>query len=303
MMTKTKISKLVLKFKARPDYHQLISYGKVMETIGWKVVPLTGANLFVKPIGPLSFAKLQRFSQVKIRELLAAQTKYRIVRLHLEPGLNASLAGLQSAGFLPTNTHYAYTKTLIVDLSGSEAEILSSFSKTASYQMRRSLKTKVTYEVIPFAQLDEGLKQEILDLHRQWSREKRIAGYDDPFMRAMWQHMQGEGSMILARLDGQLHGALFFLTHHKVGLYFYQFTSWQARGGLYIPSGLAYQAIKLAKTKKCDIFDLCSAFDERYPKENLSWKGFTTHKEHFHPTSIYYPPAYARTSLSFFRVK
>lgn len=291
---------LIERFEIRPDYHQLSSYGLVMKEIGWDVIHLQGCQLFIKKIGPVAFAKLQRPSKVNFVELIERQRQHRILHLHLEPGLKMSLDQLERYGFKTTRTHYAYTKTLIVDLSHQEKEILASFSKTTAYQMRRSRKMGVEYEAIPFRKLTNEGKQEILNLHAQWSREKKIAGYDDAFLKALWKHMR-EGTMILARVDGQLHGALFLLIHHKLAMYFYQFTSREAREGLYIPSGMAYEAILLAKKQGCDLFDLCSAYDERYSKENLKWKGFSTHKERFHPTAIYYPVAYARDWLPFLR--
>lgn len=286
------------RFARVPDYHQLPSYGKVMQAIGWEVVPLKGCQLFVKRLGPVAFAKLQRPARVDLKELIAVQKQYRIVRLYLEPGLSLPLEGITDVGFRPTLTHYAYTKTLIVDLTGSEQRVLASFSKTTSYQMRRSLKLGVEYQAVAFAKLSMEEKEEILALHARWSREKKIAGYDDAFMKAFWQYMK-EGTMILARVQGQLHGALFLLIHHRLGMYFYQFTSPEARSGLFIPSGLAYQAIKLSRERRCTLFDLCSAYDERYPKENVSWQGFSQHKARFHPTPIYYPGGFQRTIFPF----
>lgn len=286
---------LVTAFARRPDYHQLPSYAKVMQEIGWKVVTLKSGNLFVKQLGPVAFAKLQRANAVDFKELSLVQRRLHMLVLYLEPGLSADLGALNGAGFKSTNTHYAYTKTLIVDLTPELTEVLASFSKTTAYQMRRSLKVGVEYQIVPFQTLSPTQKQATLDLHRAWSSEKHVAGYEDNLLEAIWKHMS-EGVMIFARKNGQLHGALFLLMHHKVGMYFYQFSSKQGRHELYVPSGLAYQSIRLAKERGCDIFDLCSAYDERY-KENAKWKGFSKYKERFHPTPVYYPQAYRRLIL------
>ncbi len=289
---------LVKRFSSIPDYHQLASYARVMEEIGWNAVKVRGGYLFVKPLGPIAFAKFQRPAKIDAEELVRVQKRLRIVRFLLEPGLQTDTRVLNQVGFRVTNAHYAYTKTLLVDLSGSMGQILASLSKTTSYQMRRSLKMGVAYKFIPYAQLSEAQKTEILSLHARWSKEKKVSGYDDTFLRAMWRHMK-EGTMILAYEKGILHGALFLLMHHKLGMYFYQFTSEVARKKLYVPSGLAYQAIKLSKEQGCNLFDLCSAYDERYPKENLKWKGFSAHKDRFHPTPVYFPQSYVKHYLPF----
>lgn len=292
-----KINSLEERFAQRPDYRQLDSYGRVMQKIGWKIIKLKGANLFIRSIGPVAFAKLQRPQNVDLAELVKIQKQHRILGLQLEPGLKMDLSELYAYGFKPTKSHYAYTKSVIFALDGTLAQIMSTFSKTTSYQMRRALKQNVDYEYIPFSNLTATDKAEILKLHQDWSTEKKVMGYDDNFLNAVWEEMS-QGTMILARVGGVLHGALFFIAHHHVGMYFYQFTSKRARAGLYIPSGLAFHAIKLAKQVDCDIFDLCSAHDERYPKENLKWRGFTRHKEGYHPTPIYYPQSYARNLIS-----
>lgn len=289
-------------FASRVDYHQLPSYARVMEHIGWDIVPLSSSYLFVRRVGPIAFAKFQHPEVINGKALISLQRKLHIVEIFIEPSLifgTIAQKNLEEAGFKKTGNHHAYTKTLICNIRGSESEVLSSFSKTTSYQMRHSQKMGVQYLVVPFGTLTQEQKREIFALHAGWSKEKKVAGYADSFLEAMWQEMQQEGRMILAYHKKKLEGALFLLTHHRVGMYFYQFSSRQARHALYIPSGMAFVAIQEAKRLGCDIFDLCSAYDERYPEENVAWKGFSTHKEHFHPTPIYYPPAFVKTNIPF----
>lgn len=296
---------LVSLFSDRTDYHQLPSYARVMESIHWDVIPVSGAYLFVKRLGPVSFGKLQRPANIDIPAIKKLQRKLHMAQLFIEPALDSHINGKQvddkkrqklllGAGFKHTSDHHAYTKTYVCSLEGSEQEVLCSFSQTARYHIRKSLQTNVVYACIPYGELDEQVKREIITLHNSWSKEKKVMGYTDEFLYSMWKEMTQEGTMVLARLDGVLIGAMFFLTHHRVGMYFYQFSSKDARGSLHVPSGLAYQAIKVARAKGCTLFDLCSAYDERYGKEHLAWKGFTEHKEQYHPTPIYYPGAFVR---------
>ena len=276
-----------------------------MERIHWDVIPISGSYVFVKRLGPLSFAKLQRPENIDIKGFLALQKRLHTAQFFLEPSLSSRVNGkivsdatrdklLMEAGFRQTHDHHAYTKTLVCDISGSEAQILKSFSKTLSYKMRRSLRMDVVYDVVPFVLLTRSDKQHIQDLHASWSKEKKVCGYTDAFLHAMWEEMTKEGTMILARYKDELVGALFLYAHHRVGMYFYQFSSRMGRDKLFVPSGLAYHAIIEARRRGCDVFDLCSAYDERYPNDHRPWLGFTRHKLEFHPTPIYYPPAFVR---------
>ncbi|HSW89305.1 MAG TPA: hypothetical protein VLH19_00330 [Patescibacteria group bacterium] len=283
---------LLSRFVSRPDYHQLPAYARVMERIGWDVIPMNGQYLFVRRIGPISIAKFQRPQSIDFSNLKKLQKRLPLVKTYIDPGLSLDLEILRSNGLKETKNHHAYTKTFICNLHGSEEKILASFSKTLKYQMLRSLRMGVSYKVVAFVNLTEETKTEIVKLHSEWETEKKVSGYPNNFLRILWQEMQKEGSMILAYEGKTLHGALYFLHHHGVAMYFYQYTSQKGRQSLYVPSGLAYQTVKLAKFLGCDILDLCSAYDERFGTENLKWKGFSVHKEHFHPTSVYYPPSF-----------
>jgi hypothetical protein len=288
---------LVSAFSARTDYHQLPSYARVMEGIHWDVIPVSGSYVFVKRVGPISFAKLQRPAAIHIDELVSLQKKLHIAQLFLEPALTYTHEQgilLEKAGFARTNNHHAYTKTYICDISGSESVVLRSFSKTMQYQIRRSLHVGVEYVSVPFAKLTKEEKENICTLHTAWSKERKVLGYPDDFLYALWNGFSNRGEMVLAYKGSELHGVLFLLYNGPIGMYFYQFSSNLGRKSLYIPSGLAYQGIVAARRNGCTIFDLCSCFDERYPTENIKWQGFSEHKLRFHPTPIYYPGAFVR---------
>lgn len=102
-----------------------------------------------------------------------------------------------------------------------------------------------------------------------------------------------KGFFLSAYQSQKLVGGMIVLIHDHVGNYFYTCTTKKGRE-LQVPSGLTYQAIELAKEERCDIFDFCSVYDERYPKQNKRWKGFTEFKRRFMPTDIYFPVTFTR---------
>lgn len=300
---------IIKSFQITSDYHQSVNYARLMTMIGWEVVPLRGSYLFLRRVGPISFAKWQRPATVDRPQIAKIAKQLNIVKLYLEPALVTTLetgettsdlgALLLPFGFRETTTHHAYTKTLVIDLRPDIDAVMKGFSQTSRLQIKRSQRLGVTYKKILFSQLDAGVIQQILKLHAMWRQEKQVLGYDDHFLRSLFKAFDYQGEAILAFVEEKLHGVLLLTYHAGVGQYFYQFTSKEGRDKLYLPSGLAYQGMRSAKTRGSVWFDFCSCYDERYKSENLKWRGFSEHKARFHPTPIYYPPAFVLTRLPY----
>jgi lipid II:glycine glycyltransferase (peptidoglycan interpeptide bridge formation enzyme) len=303
------------RFYRREDFHQSLSYAKVMEGIGWYTIPMGGAQIFVRQLGPVSLAKIQRPKCLDLKELGRIRKKLHIAHLIIEPPLKGELidvngrkhsfsfltpqdsllveAKLYEAGYKITKDHFAHSKTALIDLANSLDTILAKFPSKTRYNIKISQRIICQYEVTRFADISDVELQEFFDLHTAWSKEKKVMGYTNAFLKVMARSFPQNGWLISARVDGKLAGAMMVIIHDRIGYYFYTCSSIDGRN-LHIPTGLTYQAIKLSKEYGADIFDFCSVYDERYPKEHPRWKGFTTFKERFIPTPIYYPPSFDR---------
>lgn len=281
---------LIERFANHQDYHQSPAYAAAMRTIGWESHQCGEANVFLRRLGPVSFAKLQRGRGIDWKKLAALRRQYHALQFFIDPALAEGESPPLSAGFKVTRDHHAHTKTLIVDLAGSERQILSSFSQSARRQISQGQKSSVIYRAVPFAQLTNTEISEALELHALWSKEKKVYGYPDSFLKSTLAAFSQSGTLLTARENGKLIGVIYHLEYDQVGLYFYAYTSPRGRQ-LHVPYVLAWESIKLAKTHGCDVYDFCSCYDERYPKDNPRWQGFTEFKQRFHPTPIYYPEA------------
>jgi len=58
---------------------------------------------------------------------------------------------------------------------------------------------------------------------------------------------------------------------------------------LFAPTLLVWEALKLSKKRGMKEFDFLGVNDERLPKDNPSWRGFTKFKEEFGGKPLYYP--------------
>lgn len=305
-------------FATHEDLHQSASYARIMDGIGWASVPVSGSRISVRRLGPLSLAKMQRPRVIDIPKLLALRKKLLMVYLVIEPalqgviidkqgtshsydcttpeGVTATHAILRAAGLRVTRTQYAHSKTAIIDLSKPLADVIAAFPQKARYNMKLSQKKGVTYSVRPLSSFGDEDRARFFVLHDAWSKEKNVHGYTDAFLKVTLAAFAHDGVYIQAEIDGTLAGGMFVLIHDGVAYYFYTCTSKEGRER-HVPTGLLYEALKVAYAHHCAFLDFCSVYDERYPEQYKRWQGFTVFKDRFHPIPVYYPQTVARWLL------
>jgi peptidoglycan pentaglycine glycine transferase (the first glycine) len=288
------MSLLVDHFSQRIDYHQCSEYGQVMRSIGWEVIQKDHSQVFIKKVGPVSFAKIQRPMAVDFTWLRQLRTRFHILQLFIDPGLpshDAQPEMYKVHGYKRTLSHHAYTKTFLIDLSPPIPDVLKSFSQSARRHIRESEQSSIQVEAVPFSKVTLSLKREVVALHDEWSKEKKVLGYENSFLLSFIDAFKKKGTLITAREGSNLIGIVMHTEHDRVGMYFYAFSAVRGRQ-LSLPYRLAWESMKLAKSHGCDIYDFCSCYDERFPSQNPRWKGFSEFKLRFHPEPIYYPQSY-----------
>lgn len=303
------------RFYHREDFHQSTAYAKVMEGIGWSTIPIDGSQIFVRQVGPVSLAKMQRPQRIDLPILAKLRSKVHLVHTIIEPPLTGELTDMRGrkhsfsfltpknqetatqyfkdAGYRVTKEHYAHSKTALIDIQDSLDTVVSKFPSKTRYNIKISQRLLCQYTIQSFEDTSDTQLQEFFDLHTEWSKEKKVMGYSNTFLRVMTRSFDTSGWFISATVEGKLAGLMMVLICDRIGYYFYTFSSIAGRN-LHVPTGLLYQALKLSKEKGADIFDFCSVYDERYPGDHPRWQGFTTFKERFVPTPIYYPPTFDR---------
>src|SRR3989344_2865793 len=141
-------------YQVTEDLRQSEEYGKYMEKIGWKVVRLGNINVFVKRLGPVAIAKIQRVKMpINFEMVDKMQQENRVMMCKVEPSFahSATLSATEeqafkSNGYRLSSWPLLGTKTLRVNLRLVEGEIFKSFKKDARYVLRRALSAK--YEVL-----------------------------------------------------------------------------------------------------------------------------------------------------------
>lgn len=298
------------------EIQQSPPYASYIKSLGWQVEKIDGSNLFLKHFPLLgSFAKLQRCTKLpEPSKLFPMLSKYHAKRLNVEPDSEipqdtfSAWVNTVSSHVQIISTHYISTKTIRVDLDGSHEEIFSRFSEAKRRAVRRAQKNHITIQ--PSSHIE--------DLIRIKNRSAGFLGFITTYgIDKLWPIFAPDHAAILlaSRSEGfskaspwRLQGEALGNSKTTIGgvlLLFwddiaYYWIAGATREGkkLFAPTLLVWEALKLAKKRGARQFDFIGVWDERIPKENKAWLGFTKFKEGFGGKEIYYPifPKAARSS-------
>ncbi len=264
---------------------------ELMDLIGWETIELAkGSQLFLRKLGPLTLAKMQRPKKIDLDRLNLLRREKHIFTLYLEPGLSHDTKTKLGWPVEP----FAHSKTSLIDLARSEKALLDSFSQKTRYNITHSLKKNLlTLRATPLSKLSAQQREDFFALHDSWSKRKNVIGYSTQLLDAVLASYAAHGTLHTAYLGTELQATLLILYHDHVATYYAAFCT-PTGYHTFAPTLLAWQAIQTAKSNGCDIFDFGGIYDERYPNMYKKWKGFTKFKEGFRPTPILYPSTYLK---------
>ena len=197
-------------------------------------------------------------------------------------------------GFYPVASRWTHRKTFVLDLEGTEEEVLGRLAARRRTRLRaglRDARTKVT--VVTADTLDDA----------DWAAIDALDAAYISAGHAMPHPQRVNRALALAFGDRTLVAR----AHDELGLVTYMLcvvhdrVAWSMVGNsdprcqddnpqLVVRWHLMLHARQLG----CDLMDLFGAWDERYPDERTDWRGFTEHKASLHACPIYYPPTLAR---------
>jgi len=252
------------------DLRQSEEFAHYMEKIGWKVeeskIYNVKCKIYFKKIPLLGwFAKItrpQNSPNTSFINQIAKKHKAFAVKIDYSP-----------------------TKTLRLDLTKSENEILKQMKKDCRYEIRKAQKNKII------------VKQsvDIESFIKMWHKNALHRGFWIPFGKEIKSIYEAFGKkayllLVFCSNDSEhdsnpLAGSL-ILIHDCIASYFHAASTPKGRK-LSAPYLVVWEAIKLAKKKRCQVFDFEGIYDERFPIK--SWRGFTHFKKSFGGKEVEYP--------------
>lgn len=264
----------------------------LMKQIGWKVEGELGSRIFYRPFGPICVAKLQRPKNIDLDWVNKFRRYHHTLTTYLEPGLTTKVEGKVGMIVDP----FAHSATSLVDLTGSEKEILASFSQKTRYNIVHSVrKNELKITTTPLSAMNHKQLTDFYALHDSWSKDRKVFGYPRSLLGAIFKCFADCGQLHLTYLGSALVGALLTLSHEGIATYYAAFAT-PVGYKSFAPTLLTWTAMQTARANGADIFDFGGIFDPRYPKMYKKWQGFTKFKSGFHPTVVLYP----QTTLKLF---
>ncbi|MFZ5845530.1 MAG: lipid II:glycine glycyltransferase FemX [Patescibacteria group bacterium] len=266
-------------------------YAKYIASLGWKVIKIGQTQIFLKHF-PLvgGLAKIQRCTQFPdATQIINLLKENKVRRLAVEPASNIkqnqfdSWLKKLSQHFYLTRTPFLPTKTLIIDLTPTEKQIFKSFNEAKRRAVRRAQKNNLLI-------YESANVQELIKIK---NKSAGFLGFITTFgVRELWKAFAPSHATILLAYSPEslpevVGGLLLLFGDHTA----YYWLAGATRKGkkMFAPTLLAWEALKLAKNRGCTRFDFVGVWDERLPKQNNSWRGFTKFKEGFGGFALYYP--------------
>lgn len=272
------------------ELQQSPPYAEYIKKLGWTIEQIENTTIFIKHI-PLAgaFAKIQRIETLPpVASVLELFKKHHIRRAVLEAGSHIHEKDFQEwCDQMKTHTTvitspYIPTKTILVDLTPPEETIFQQFSEAKRRAVRR-------------AQKNELLVRESSNIQELIAIKNRSAGFlgfiTTHGVKQLWEVFSplDKATCVLAYTNKQqLIGGILLIFWEDIAYYWIAGAN-KVGKKLFAPTILAWEAMKIAKKRGAKQFDFVGVWDERFPKENKEWLGFTKFKEGFGGTTLYYP--------------
>ena len=167
----------------------------------------------------------------------------------------------------------------IIDISKSEEEILNQMKPKGRYNIKVAQKHGVTISICPIDRLNDGIEI-FYDLYHQTAQYQKLSLRDKAYFLEMLKTLypKGEAAILIARYQNVPLAALIITFYDGVASYLYGGTS-RLHKNVMAPYAAHWEAIKLAKEKGCELYDLLAIAP---PDEtNHKYANLTFFKEQF----------------------
>ena len=297
------------------DIRQSKLWAKYLQELGWQTIPISPIyQMYLRKIPFFgATAKLPKLKlPIPFKEIDRVAAENNIFMLKIEPEIeegeerNESVVSLLKAnGFQKDHWALSPTRTIQIDLTKVEDELLKNLEKDTRYNVRlaakRGVAVKETNDFEEFKNLyfntakRKGFwpaKKELETLWRVFSQEKSAS-----ILTAYYNNKALASTLLLFTKVGHLGanatqdaGIPKSLSEAKsfsyVASYQHAASSPEHREVM-APYLLLWQAMRFLKKKGCLMFDLEGIYDPRIPSTR-KWKGFTLFKRGFGGREVEY---------------
>lgn len=262
------------------DIRQHKKYADYLTSLNWIVEKRGGVQYFFKKILFFSAMKVQRPKKIDLIHIQKLAKKNKAFQIVIEPQTFKEADLLIKKGW-KLEFPFIPSKTIFVDLKGSEKKIFEKFTKDTRYSIRKSENINIHEE--------NNLKK----FRKLWKKSVNIKRHilSGKELAALKENFGKDSLFLLA--EGGISGAI-FLVAGDMGYYWYGFVGKEGRRKL-SQYKVLWEGIKWAKARGAKAFDMEGIYDERFPIP--AWLGFTKFKKGFGGRVKTFPGAYQKTIL------
>lgn len=259
------------------DLRQSDLWADYMRTLGWKTEKIDGHYLYIYSLLFLKFTKVPRFTKDLDLQKLDRFLKTKGALLtKLEPDFSQKniSAKLAKADFKPDIWSLAPTKTIVIDLTPSEEELIRKMEKDTRYCVRSAEKKGVTVK-------ENTNFEEFYILYQQTSKRGGFWIESKKNLAKRWEIFSeaDKGKLFTAYLGKEPLATAMVLYHEKTAYYLYAGSS-KTKREFFAPYLLLWEIIKNSKKEGFKYLDLEGIYDPRIPSTK-SWQGFSHFKKGF----------------------
>lgn len=268
------------------DIRQTPQYASFMESIEWQVIDYKKSKIFIKklPFLHLYVGKmLHSKHQLTSLEINKIKKQYQLIYFSYEPFVIEKAVSGRIYWKQNHNSHKLIpTKTLWINLTKDYLDLLQNLKAKTRYNLNRADK-RLGFETIDGDIITNDILSKIIDL---WSKNnpynKLFPAPKNEFINLLKTF--GNQSFLIRSFEknnsSKTLAFCLILCSPNMAFYWHNGSNILGRQ-LFAPTFCVWQAIKESKKRKLQIFDFEGLFDERFPKLNINWKGFTKFKESF----------------------
>ncbi len=283
------------------EIQQSSPYRRYLQALGWKILPIEKTYLVVRHFPIIgTIAKLQRCNKLPslpaLSKLIAAN---HIRTLSVEPSYTINQKTFSRwtnkvAHIVGINkTPNLATKTIRVNLVLPEEYIFNQFSEAKRRAVRRAQKSGVivneSTDINALLQI-KNKSAGFLGFITTYGTDKLWPLFSPDHAAILLAHRNSPTPPLKIRggKGGVIIGGVLLLFWDDIAYYWIAGATHEGKK-LFAPTLLVWEALKLSKKHGMKTFDFIGVWDERIPKENKEWLGFTKFKEGFGGREVYYP--------------
>lgn len=304
------------------DLRQTRSYGDYMCQQSWIVEKINTTSqsppklggeerssgvvlVFIRkiPLLPWSIMKIQRWNgRLDFEKLNQIKRKYKVIYAVLEPrNTNLRSNEFTKLGFKLSSSPYLPMKTIVVDLTKPEEQLLKEMSKDARQKLKKTnLRIKELTKLEEFQEFGEEWKkqrkgyvpslQSLQNLKKSFGDRSWILTADTIGVRPSSPSARARFAPFKVGPPTMVAGTIVLLSD-DTAYYYFAWTNGEGRksGAQY---KLVWEAMKWAKKMGLKKFDFEGIYDERWPLPR--WKGFTAFKKKWGGKEVEYPGSWQK---------